>query len=108
MQDCKSGDTPITKGGKFSLNQCPKENMKTQEIQKSPYASAIGNLMYAHVCIYPDIAYIVRVLGGYLSNFGMDHWKATKRVMRYLKRTNMIRSYAHIYEIRPFEDHWVF
>ena len=43
--------------------------------------------MYAQVCTRPDIAYIVGVLGRYLSNPGMDHWKATKRVMRYLKRT---------------------
>ena len=56
-------------------------------MQKIPYASAIGNLMYAQVCTRPDIAYIVRVLGRYLSNPGMDHRKATRRVMRYLKRT---------------------
>lgn len=43
--------------------------------------------MYAQVCMCPDIAYIVGVLGGYLSNLGMDHWKVAKKVMRYLKRT---------------------
>ena len=43
--------------------------------------------MYAQVHTRPDIAYIVGVLGKYLSNPRMDHWKATKRVMRYLKRT---------------------
>jgi len=36
----------------------------------------------------PHIAYIVGVLGRYLSYPGMDHWMTTKRVMRYLKRTN--------------------
>ncbi|XP_040862142.1 secreted RxLR effector protein 161-like [Glycine max] len=56
-------------------------------MQKIPYASAVGSLMYAQVCTRPDIAYIVGVLGRYLSNPGMDHWKAAKRVMRYLKRT---------------------
>ena len=34
-----------------------------------------------------DIAYIVGMLGRYLSNLGMDHWKKAKRVMRYLQRT---------------------
>ena len=43
--------------------------------------------MCAQVCTRPDIAFIVGMLGRYLSNPGMDHWKATKRVMRYLKRT---------------------
>jgi len=87
MHECKSGDTPVAKGDKFSLNQCPKGNLEIEEMQKIPYASAIGSLMYAQVCTRPDIAYIVGVLSRYLSNPKMDHWKAAKRVMRYLKRT---------------------
>ena len=42
--------------------------------------------MYAQVCTHLDITYIVGILGRYLSNPGMDHWKAVKRVMRYLQR----------------------
>ena len=87
MQECKFGDTPVAKGDKFSLKQCPKGNLEIHEMQKIPYASAVGCLMYAQVCTRLDIAYIVGVLGRYLSNPGMDHWKAAKRVMRYLKRT---------------------
>ena len=30
---------------------------------------------------------IVGMLGRYLSNSGMDHWKKAKQVMRYLQRT---------------------
>jgi len=56
-------------------------------MQKIPYASTAGSLMYAQVCTRPNIAYIVGVFGRYLSNPGMDQWKAAKRVMRYLKRT---------------------
>ena len=52
-----------------------------------PYASAVGSFMYAQVCTRPDIAYIVGMLGRYLSNPSMDHWKKTKRVMWYLQRT---------------------
>jgi len=37
-----------------------------------PYASTIGSLTYAQVCTCPDIAFIVGVLGRYLSNPGMD------------------------------------
>ena len=43
--------------------------------------------MYAQVCMCPDIAYIVGMLGRYLSNPSMDHWKNAKRVMWYLQRT---------------------
>ena len=87
MQEYRPGDTPVAKGDKFSLNQCPKGNLEIQEMQKIPYASAVGSLMYAQVCTRPDIAYIVGMLGRYLSNPGMDHWIAVKRVMRYLQKT---------------------
>ena len=56
-------------------------------MERFPYASAVGSLMYAQVCTHSDIAYIVGMLGRYLSNPGMDHWKKAKRVMWYLQRT---------------------
>ena len=43
--------------------------------------------MYAQVCTRPDIAFVLEVLDRYLNDPGMWHWKATKRVMCYLKRT---------------------
>ena len=43
--------------------------------------------MYAQVCTRPNITYIVGMLGRYLSNLGMNHWKKAKRVIRYLQRT---------------------
>ena len=49
-----------------------------------PYALAVGNLMYAQVCTRPNIAFSVGVLGRYQSNPGIDHWRAAKKVMRYL------------------------
>ncbi|RVW29936.1 Retrovirus-related Pol polyprotein from transposon TNT 1-94 [Vitis vinifera] len=39
------------------------------------------------VCTRPDIAFAVGMLGRYQSNLGIDHWKATKKVMRYLQGT---------------------
>ena len=86
MKNCTFGDTPNAKGDKLSLLQCPRIELE-KEIEKIPYASVIGSLIYAQVCTRPDIAYIVGMLGRYLSNRGMDHWKAAKRVMRYLQRT---------------------
>ncbi|XP_057483946.1 secreted RxLR effector protein 161-like [Actinidia eriantha] len=59
-----------------------------------PYASAIGSLMYAHVCTRPDIAYVIGMLGRYQSNPGLDHWKAAKKVIRYLQGT---KSYMLMY-----------
>ena len=52
-----------------------------------PYASAVGSLMYVQVCTRPDIAFAVGMLGRYQSNPSIDHWKASKKVMRYLQGT---------------------
>jgi hypothetical protein len=52
-----------------------------------PYASAVGSLMYAQTCTRPDINFAVGMLGRYQSNLGMDHWKAAKKVMRFLQGT---------------------
>ncbi|WJZ95153.1 hypothetical protein VitviT2T_013943 [Vitis vinifera] len=87
MSNCALGDTPVEKGDKFSLYQCPKNELEMKDMERFPYASVVGSLMYAQVCTHLDIAYIVGMLGKYLSNPGMDHWKKAKLVMRYLQRT---------------------
>ena len=78
MQYCKPLDTPIAKRDKPSLNQCPKNTLEIEEIQKFPYAQVIGSLMYAQVCSRLDIAYIAGALARYMSNPGMTHWKVAK------------------------------
>ncbi|KAK8948501.1 hypothetical protein KSP39_PZI005632 [Platanthera zijinensis] len=87
MKGCSPGETPISKGDKLSLLQCPKNDLQVEQMKDIPYASAVGSLMYAQVCTRPDIAFVVGMLGRFLSNPGIDHWKAAKRVMRYLQRT---------------------
>ena len=43
--------------------------------------------MYLRNCTRPDIAYAISKLSRYTSNPGEDHWKATIRVLRYLRFT---------------------
>ena len=52
-----------------------------------PYASVVGSLMYAMLCTRPDICYAVGLVSRYQSNPGEAHWKAVKRILRYLKGT---------------------
>ena len=73
MKDCAPRDIPIVKGDKFHLGQCPKTTLKIKEMQKVPYASVVGSLMYAQICTHPNIAFIVGELSRYLSNPRMDH-----------------------------------
>ena len=87
MQSCSSCIAPILKGDKLSKMQCPMNNMEREQMKKIPYASAVGSLMYAQTCTRPDISFAVGMLGRYQSNPGFEHWKAAKKVMRYLQGT---------------------
>jgi len=53
-------------GERFSKSQYPYNNC---EIAQISYASAIDTLMYVQVCTCLDIAFVVNVLGRYLSIF---------------------------------------
>ncbi|CAM8984117.1 unnamed protein product [Rhodiola kirilowii] len=87
MKNCSPSVAPIVKGDRFSLDQCPRNDIKREQMKNIPYASAVGSIMYAQVCTRPDIAYAVGVLERYQSNPGIDHWKAAKKVLRYLQGT---------------------
>ena len=75
-------------------------------MEKIPYASTVGSLMYAHVCTRPDIAYIVEMLGKYLSNPGIYPWKAAKMVNVVFTENKGLR--AHVQEIKSVRDHQLF
>ena len=87
MGTCKAGEVPVVKGDKLGKSQCPSNDSERKSMENIPYASSVSSLMYAQVCTRPDIAFIVGVLGRYLSNLGQAHWVAAKKVMRYLQRT---------------------
>ena len=47
MKDNKLGDIPIAKRKKFSLKQCPNNDLEKKEMQKTPYVSTAESQMYA-------------------------------------------------------------
>ena len=73
MKDCSPGTTLIVKGDRFSLNQSPSNDLEKKEMKNIPYASTVGSLMYAQVCIRSDISYVVGMLGRYQSDLGLEH-----------------------------------
>ena len=93
MDKCSSTAAPVVKGDKFGQFQSPRNQLEIDQMRTIPYASAVGSLMYAQVCTCPDLAFITGMLGRFQSNPGMDHWKAVKKVLRYLQSTVGI-SYA--------------
>ncbi|KAL0379253.1 UNVERIFIED_CONTAM: Retrovirus-related Pol polyprotein from transposon TNT 1-94 [Sesamum radiatum] len=87
MKDYSSSVAPIVKGDKLHLNQCPRNDLEREQMKDILYVSAIESLMYAQVYTKSDIAFVVEMLGRYQSNPGLDHWRAAKKVIRYLQRT---------------------
>jgi hypothetical protein len=87
MDKCSAGIVPIQKGDKFSLMQCPKNDVERNAMESIPYASVVRSLMYLQTCTKPDISFATGMLGRYQSNPGIDHWKAAKKVLRYLQET---------------------
>ena len=90
MDKCSASLVPIQKGDKFSLMQCPKNDLERKQMENILYASVVGSLMYAQTCTRPDINFTVGMLGRYQSNPGLEHWKAAKKVLRYLQGTKML------------------
>ena len=87
MESCTLSPVPIQKGDNFSLSQCPKNDLEHKEMDNIPYASFVGSLMYAQTCTRPDISFAVGMLGRYQSNPRLFHWRAAKKVLRYLQGT---------------------
>ncbi|XP_068326390.1 secreted RxLR effector protein 161-like [Pyrus communis] len=87
MEHCNKANVLVNKGDKFSRDQCPKNEHEIELMKMKPYASLVSSLMYANICIRPDLAFIVGLLGRFQSNPGEAHWVAAKKVLRYLQRT---------------------
>jgi hypothetical protein len=52
------------------------------------YASIVGNLMFAILCIGPNIWFVVIMVSRYQSNPELPHWVAIKHILKYLWRKN--------------------
>ncbi|XP_071714330.1 secreted RxLR effector protein 161-like [Rutidosis leptorrhynchoides] len=70
------------------MSGCPQTLKEKQKMKNVPYTSAVGSLMYAMMCTRPDICFAVSMVSRYQSNPGLTHWKAVKRILRYLKGTS--------------------
>jgi len=65
----------------------PVTNSNDKLVEQREYQSLVGSLMYIAVGTRPDLAFTVSVSNKFNSKPTMDHFLATKRVLRYLKET---------------------
>ncbi|KAL2237238.1 UNVERIFIED_CONTAM: Retrovirus-related Pol polyprotein from transposon TNT 1-94 [Sesamum indicum] len=76
MENAKPVGTPLGNQFKLSNSDSPQTDSERAKMRVTPYASAIGSLMYAMICTRPDIAHVVGVVS-----------QAVKWILRYLKGT---------------------
>lgn len=91
MTECKPAVTPIDVNVKLEKPEC----IRNDVMEQYPYQSLIGALMHLAVSTRPDIAYAVNFLSQFNTNYDIAHWKAAKRVLRYLRGTS---DYGLVYE----------
>lgn len=81
---------PIPPAPHFHLTYdlCPKIQEEKEFINKIPYKSAVGSIMYAMISTCLNISHVVRVVSRFISNCRKPHWEAVKWILRYLKGTS--------------------
>jgi hypothetical protein len=87
MESCKPVRTQQEPGLQLTKDMCVKTKDDMEYMKKVPYRSAVGSLMYVMVATRPDIASAVGAVSQYCENPGPTHWKAVKRIFRYLQGT---------------------
>lgn len=88
MSEAKAVHTPSAAHFKLSVRMSPKTEKDKASMERVPYASAVGSLMYAMVCTRPDLAYAASLVSRFMANPGREHWEATKWVLRFIKGTS--------------------
>jgi hypothetical protein len=71
----------------LSKAMSPETSYEIKEMESIPYSLAIGYLLYLVVITQPDLSFVVFKLAQFMSNPGMIHWNAIKRIFRYLQGT---------------------
>lgn len=78
LQHCSSCPTPICPGLNLSLHDSEPFSQPTL------YRSVIGTLQYLTIT-RPNISFVVNKISQFLNAPTQNHWKACKRILRYLK-----------------------
>ena len=100
MIDSKKGFVPFRVGISLSGNQRPKTPAEIERIRGIPYASTVESLMYAMLCIRPDICFAVGMVSRYQYDLGEEHLTTVQYIFKYLRRT---RDYMLVYQDESLE-----
>jgi hypothetical protein len=77
----------MLQGKTLSKIRSPATEEDREVMNRIPYASAIGSIMYAILCTRPDVAHAISLTSRYQSDPGLEHWTMVKNIFKYLRRT---------------------
>src|SRR3954469_17299377 len=77
----------MLQGKTLSKTQCPAMAEEREIMDKVPYASAIGSIMYAILYTRPDVEHAISLTSRYQSDPRLEHWIAVNNILKYLRRT---------------------
>jgi transposase InsO family protein len=83
----KLSKTPMSGSETLTLQHAPQTPSEIKEMESIPYATILGSLMFLMIGSRPDISHSMGILSRFMSNPGMKHWQALRRVLSYLKLT---------------------
>ncbi|KAH9790788.1 hypothetical protein KPL71_003509 [Citrus sinensis] len=100
MNDCKPISTPVECGVKLSKHN------EGEDIDPTFFKSLVGSLRYL-TCTRSYILYVVGLVSRYMENLKTTHFKAAKRIIRYIKGTTnfgLLYSFSNDYKPVGYSD----
>ncbi|KAG6385237.1 hypothetical protein SASPL_154067 [Salvia splendens] len=100
MEDCKPINTPMECGVNLSKNE------KGEKVDPALYKSLVRSLRYL-TNTRPDILYATWLVSRYMENPTTSHFKAAKRILRYLRGTidyGLFYSHTNDYKFVGYSD----
>ena len=88
ITNSKKGFLPMSHSMSLSKKHCPMTLDELEKISKSPYASAIGSIMYAIICTRPDVSCALSMTSKYQLCPGNDHCITVKNILKFLNTTS--------------------
>jgi hypothetical protein len=83
----KPTTTPLAPHFKLSPVMSPSTDEERDYMAHVPYANLVGSLMYAIVCMRPDISQAVSMVSRYMHDPEKRHWQAAKWILQYIMGT---------------------
>jgi hypothetical protein len=70
MHKCSATLVPFMKGDRIGAFQSPWNELEIDQMKSIPYALAVRSIIYAQVCVCPDLTFVTGLLGRFQSNPG--------------------------------------